>query len=63
MSVRSQTSRSVFPMKVSLDDGIDILDRNAVEVSPVKQIFGTVRAILALVRVGVCVLRSFANLH
>jgi len=37
---------------VSLDDKIDILDKNAAEDSPAKQVFKTVSAILALVRVS-----------
>ena len=34
------------------DDRIDILNRNAIEASPAKRVFGTVISILALVRVG-----------
>jgi len=37
---------------VSLNDKIDILDKNAVEDSPAKQVFKTVSVILALVRVS-----------
>lgn len=37
--------------RASLNDRIDILNKNAVEVSPAKQVFGTVTTILALVRV------------
>jgi hypothetical protein len=50
-------------VKVSLDDRIDILNRNAVEASPAKQVFRTVGAILALVRVGALVLHSSGNPH
>ena len=37
---------------VSLDDAVNILDKNATEDSPTKQVFKTVSAILALVRVS-----------
>jgi len=35
-----------------INDKIDILNRNAVETFPAKQVFRTVGAILSLVRVG-----------
>ena len=35
-----------------LDDRINILDTNMVDGSPLKQVFGTVSAIIALVRVS-----------
>ena len=38
--------------KVSLDDRIDILSRITTQVSPAKEVFTTVSAILALVRVS-----------
>jgi len=41
---------------VSLDDKIDILNKNAAEDSPAKQVFTTVSAILVLVRVSVVAL-------
>jgi len=44
-----------------LDDKIDILDRGAVEASPVKQVFRTVSAIIALVRVSTLVLHPSVN--
>lgn len=44
-----------------LDDRISILNRNVVEPSPAKQIFMTVSAILALVRVSALVLRLSVN--
>jgi hypothetical protein len=47
----------------TLDDRIDILNRDTVEVSPAKHVFRTVGAILALVRVGALVLRPSVNFH
>ena len=41
-----------------LDDRIEILDRNATEPPLAGQVFGTVRAILASVRVRALLLRS-----
>lgn len=50
--------------KVSLlDDRIDILNRNAVEASSAKQVFRTVSATLALVRVGAPILHPPAYSH
>jgi len=46
----------------NLDDAIDILKRDAAEPFPsLREVFGTVSAILALVRVGVFVLHPFVN--
>ena len=39
----------------TLDDRIDILNRDAVEIPPAKHVFRTVGAILVLVRVGALV--------
>ena len=50
-------------IKVSLDDRIDALDRNAVEASPAKQVFKTVSVILALIRVSRLFLRPSVNLQ
>ena len=48
--------------KVSLDDRIDILSRITTRVSPAKEVFTTVSAILALVRVSdIAALRSSVN--
>ena len=46
---------------MTLNDRIDILERNAVEASPAKQVFGTATAILTLVRVSVIILRPPVN--
>jgi len=52
----------VREVEASLLDGrIDTLNRNAVEAYPAKQIFRTVSAILALVRVSALLLRPSAN--
>ena len=45
-----------------LDDRIGILDKNAAEASPVSQVFRTVGAILALVRVRALLLRPPVDL-
>jgi hypothetical protein len=58
MATRTRKAKATI-----LDDRIDILERNAVEVSPAKQVFGTVAAILALVRVSALVLRPSVNSH
>jgi hypothetical protein len=47
----------------TIDNRIGILGTNATEASPTKQVFGTVTAILVLVRVSVLVLRPSANSH
>ena len=44
--------------KATLDDRIDILSRITTQVSPAKEVFTTVSAILALVRVS-----DIATLH
>jgi len=45
--------RRAHKAKVSfINDRVDILNRNAVETFPAKQVFRTVNAILSLVRVG-----------
>ena len=44
-------------------DKIDILNRNAVETSPAKEVYRTVIAILALVRVSPLVVRQSVNFH
>jgi len=46
-----------------LDDRIDVLNRNAVEVSSAKQVFRTVSATLALVRVSAPILHPPVDLH
>ena len=46
-----------------LTDKIDILDRNAVEISPAKEVYRTVIAILALVRVSALALPPSVNFH
>ena len=51
MATRTNKSKASF-----LNNGIDVLDSNTVEPSPVQKIFKTVRAILALVRVSALVL-------
>jgi hypothetical protein len=56
MATRTHKAKSPI-----LDDKIDILNRNAGEASPAKQVFETVAAILALVRVSALVLRSSVN--
>ena len=45
-------------LKEPLDDKIEILNTNALEASPTKEIFITVSAILALIRVRSVVIRS-----
>ena len=44
-----------------LNDRIEILDRNATEPLPTGQVFRTVRAILAFVRVCALLLRSLVD--
>ena len=46
-----------------LDDRINILDRNAVDASPARQVFKTVSAILVLTRVSVLFLVSPVYSH
>ena len=46
-----------------LDDKVTTLNRNAVDASPAKEVFKTVSAILALVRVSARVLRLSVNFH
>ena len=49
-------------LKEPLDDKIEILNTNALEASPAKEIFVTVSAILALVRVRSVVIRLYGAL-
>ena len=49
-------------LKESLDDKIEILNTNALEASLAKEIFITVSAILALVRVRSVVIRLYGAL-
>lgn len=46
-----------------LDDGIKALNRNALDTSPVQQVYRTVSAILALVRVSTPVLPPPMDSH
>lgn len=48
-------------VQVSLDDRIEILNRNAAEASQAKKVFRTVSTILGLVRVRSVVLRSLVD--
>jgi len=58
------TKMATREAKVSLlDDRIDVLNRNAVEGSPAKQVFRTVSNTLALVRVSTRILRPPVNSH
>ena len=56
MSTRARKARVSL-----LDDRIDILDKNAAGSSPPKEVFRTVAAILALVRVSSPALTPSAN--
>ena len=58
VTMTAHTRKAKEPL---LDSRIDILNRNAVEVPPANQVFGTVSAILALVRVSSLVLCPSVN--
>jgi len=57
------TKRTRKAKALLLDDRIDVLNRNAAEDSPAKQIFKTVRTTLALVRVSTPTLLPHMDFH
>ncbi|KAF9790923.1 kinase-like domain-containing protein [Thelephora terrestris] len=56
------TTRTRKSQMSVLDDRIDILDKNAAEPSPIKKVFSTVSAILALVRDKLITNKDFVRL-